>query len=138
MRNDILEQAQAIRNSMTKVTSTLTDEQALEVKELYQLWEVDTAYAVDDVRRYNDKLFRCLQAHTSQADWTPDAVPALWVEIAPKGEYREIKDGMLSTEAFALGEIGWYKEKDNLYKSLIAANVYTPDTYPSGWEKVIG
>lgn len=136
MRNDILEQARAIRGSMTKVTSVLTDEQAIEVKELYQLWEVGVDYAVDDVRRHDDKLFRCLQAHTSQADWTPDAVPALWVEIAAAGEYREIKENMLSTEAFALDEIGWYQTKENLYKSLIAANVYTPDAYPAGWEKV--
>lgn len=138
MRNDILEQARAIRGSMNKVTSTLNDEQALEVKELYQLWEVDTAYIVGDVRRHGDKLFRCLQAHTSQADWTPDVSLALWVEIAPVGEYREIKDNMLPTEAFALDEIGWYKSKDNLWKSLIPANTYTPETYPSGWEKVTG
>lgn len=132
----ILEQAQAIRDSMNKVTSTLTDEQAIEVKELYQLWEVGIDYAVDDVRRHNDKLFRCLQAHTSQADWTPDVVPALWVEIAADSEYREIKENMLPTEAFAIDEIGWYQTEDNLYKSLIDANVYTPDAYPAGWEQV--
>ena len=61
-------------------------------------------------------------------------VPALWVEIAPAGEYREIKDNMLPTEAFALGEIGWYKVKTDLYKSLIPNNVYTPVAYPAGWE----
>jgi len=42
---------------------------------------------------------------------------------------------MLSTEAFAKDEIGWYKTKDNLWKSTIDANVYTPETYPAGWEK---
>lgn len=138
MRSDVLEQAKAIREAMGKVTATLTDEQALEVKELYPLWAVDTAYTVDFVVRHNGKLYRCLQAHTSQDAWTPDATPALWVEIAPAGEYREIKDNMLPTEAFALGEIGWYKEKDNLWKSLIDANTYTPETYPAGWEQFTG
>lgn len=138
MRSDVLEQAKAIRAAMGKVTATLTDEQALEVKELYQLWEVGVDFAVGDVRRYNGKLYRCLQAHTSQADWTPDATPALWVEVVAAGEYREIKDNMLPTEAFALGEIGWYKEKDNLWKSLIPDNTYTPETYPAGWEQVTG
>lgn len=136
MRSDILEQAKSIRGAMNAATKDLTDEQALAVKELYQLWTVDTTYVVDDVRRHDDRLFRCLQAHTSQADWMPDAVPALWVEIAAAGEYREIKVNMLPTEAFALGEIGWYKEKDNLWKSLIDANTYTPESYPNGWEKV--
>ena len=138
MRNDILAQAQAIRNAMGKVTATLTDEQAIEVKELYPLWATDTAYAVDTIVRYEDKLYRCLQAHTSQANWTPNATPALWVEVAPPNEYREIKDNMLPTEAFALDEIGWYKSKDNLWLSLIPANTYTPETYPAGWEKVTG
>lgn len=138
MRNDILEQAKAIRGAMGKVTATLTAEQALAVKELYPLWAVDTAYTVDYVVRHNSKLYRCLQGHTSQDNWTPDATPALWVEIAAPNEYREIKDNMLPTEAFALDEIGWYKEKDNLWKSLIAANTYTPDSYPAGWEQVTG
>lgn len=38
-------------------------------------------YAVDDRRSYADKLYKCLQAHTSQAGWTPDATPALWAVI---------------------------------------------------------
>lgn len=138
MRQDVLEQAKAIRAAMGKVTATLTDEQALAVKELYPLWAVDTAYTVDYVVRHNDKLYRCLQGHTSQDNWTPDATPALWVEVVAPNEYREIKDGMLPTEAFALGEIGWYQSEDNLYKSLIDANNYTPETYPAGWEKVTG
>lgn len=136
MRNDIIAQAQAIRASMDNAGAVLTDEQALDNKMLYPLWAVGVSYAVDARVRYGEKLYKCLQAHTSQEGWTPDATPALWVEVAPKGEYREIKANMLPTEAFAIGEIGWYKSKDNLYKSLINANVYTPDSYPSGWEKV--
>lgn len=138
MRSDILEQAQAIRAAMGKVTATLTDEQALGVKELYPLWAVDTDYTVGSVVRRNSMLYRCLQNHTSLNTWSPDATPALWVEIAAPNEYREIKDNMLPTEAFALGEIGWYQSKDNLWKSLIDANTYTPETYPAGWEQVTG
>lgn len=136
MRNDIIAQAKAIRGSMNTVTATLTDEQALAVKELYLPWKAGETVAADDIRRRGEKLYRCLMGHTTQADWTPEASPALWVEIATSGQYREIKENMLSTEAFALGEIGWWKTEDNLYKSLINANVYTPDSYPAGWEKV--
>lgn len=81
MRSDVLEQAKAIRAAMGKVTATLTDEQALEVKELYPLWAVGTAYTVDFVVRHNSKLYRCLQSHTSQDNWTPDATPSLWAAI---------------------------------------------------------
>lgn len=54
------------------------DAQALAVIELFPLWKSDTSYAVGDRRRHGDKLYRCVQAHTSQAGWEPDATPALW------------------------------------------------------------
>ena len=82
MRRDVLEQAQAIREAMGKVTATLTDEQALEVKELYPLWATNGAYIANiSVVRYEDTLYRCRQEHTSQADWTPDKTPALWAVV---------------------------------------------------------
>lgn len=41
-------------------------------------WTVGTAYSVGDLVTYNGATYKCLQAHTSQAGWTPSAVPALW------------------------------------------------------------
>lgn len=81
MRSDIIEQANAIRASMNTVTATLTDEEAIAVAELFLPWEIGVDYKVDDRRRYKEILYKCLQEHTSQADWTPDAVPALWAAI---------------------------------------------------------
>ena len=137
MRFDIVEQARAIRKSMDTATANLTDEQAIEVMGLYMPWGIDEAVNAGDIRRYDGKLYRCLQAHTTQAQWKPAVTPALWVVVVAEGEYREIKDNMLPTEAFALGEIGWYSTKNRLYKSLIDNNVYTPVTYPAGWEAVV-
>ena len=81
MRNDILEQAQEIRTSIDSVTGTMADVDAAKNPMLFLPWEVDTAYAVGDRRRYDSKVYKCLQAHTSQADWAPPVVPALWVVI---------------------------------------------------------
>lgn len=64
----------------------------------------------------------------------PDNAPALWEDIAYKLGYRIIPDVITSTLAFELDEIGWWGDK--LYKSLLDANVYTPEQYPSGWEVV--
>lgn len=64
----------------------------------------------------------------------PDNAPALWEDIAYKDGFRIIPEIITSTLAFGLGEIGWWK--DAKYKSLIAANTYTPDEYPAGWEMV--
>lgn len=117
---------------------SIDDNTALQHKGLFEAWRAGAECAAGSIRQYGEKLYKCLQAHTSQDNWSPDATPALWVEIAAPNEYREIKDNMLPTEAFALGEIGWYQTEDNLWKSLIDANTYTPDTYPAGWEQVTG
>lgn len=64
----------------------LTDVQALEVPELYERWEADTAYAQQHiVRRPGGRLYRCRQAHTSQAGWEPENTPALWAAVDKSG-----------------------------------------------------
>ena len=64
----------------------LTDVQALEVPELYERWEADTAYAQQYiVRRPGGRLYRCRQAHTSQAGWEPENTPALWAAVDKSG-----------------------------------------------------
>lgn len=81
MRDDILEQAQEIRTSIDSVTGTLADADAAKNPMLFLPWEVGTKYAVGDRRRHDGKVYKFLQAHTSQADWEPPAVPALWVVV---------------------------------------------------------
>lgn len=81
MRNDILEQAQEIRTSIDSVIGTMADADAAKNPMLFLPWEADAAYEVGDRRRYDSKVYKCLQAHTSQADWAPSVVPALWVVI---------------------------------------------------------
>lgn len=64
----------------------------------------------------------------------PDNAPNLWNDIAYKDGYRFIPEVITADQAFALGEKGWWL--DELYESLIAANVYTPSAYPQGWRKL--
>ena len=80
-RTDVVEQAHAIRNSMDKVTENLTDVDAVAVADLFLPWAAGVDYAVGDRRRFSDALYKCSQAHTSQAGWEPPAVPALWVVV---------------------------------------------------------
>lgn len=60
---------------------TATDETALEAIELYPVWSSGISVSVNDRYQYNDKLYKCVQAHTTQADWTPNVTPALWSVI---------------------------------------------------------
>ena len=81
MRTDILKQAQAIRTSIDNVTGTMEDTDAAKTPMLFLPWEADTKYSAGDRRRHDGKVYKCLQAHTSQVGWEPPAVPALWVVI---------------------------------------------------------
>ena len=60
---------------------TVDDETALTGKELYPVWAENISVSVNDRYQYKDKLYKCVQAHTTQADWTPDVTPALWSVI---------------------------------------------------------
>lgn len=68
------------------------------------------------------------------AENTPDAAPNLWEDIQYKQGYRLIPETITATLAFAKGERGWWQ--DELYESLLAANVYTPSVNPDGWKKI--
>lgn len=65
---------------------------------------------------------------------TPDNAPSLWADIAYREGIRIIPETITAAQAFALDELGWWNE--HIYRSTIAANVYTPDQYAAGWEMI--
>ena len=69
------------RTSIEQAVQSLEDNTALTVKSLYPAWEADTAYTVGYRVTYNGRLWRVVQAHTSQVGWEPENVPALWESI---------------------------------------------------------
>ena len=83
MRTDILQQAQAIRASMDAAAIVLTDEQAAKAPRLYPTWVAGMAVKAGDRLYYpgTNRLYKVGSDHTTQSDWTPDAVPALYTVI---------------------------------------------------------
>lgn len=63
--------------------SYLTDEEAVTVADLHQEWQPYTAYSIGERKLYEKNLYRCRQNHRSEAQYTPDLVPALWDIIHP-------------------------------------------------------
>ena len=58
------------------------DEQALKVSDLYDAWSGEgVAYKTGKYLRYNNILYKVLQNHTSQADWTPDTASSLYAKV---------------------------------------------------------
>ena len=60
---------------------TATDDVALKAKELYNEWTVGKAVVVGERLRYGDRLYKVIQPHTTQADWTPDITASLYTVI---------------------------------------------------------
>lgn len=116
---------------MTDVAiSYLDDDEAESVTVLFENWEVGVAYAVGDRRQYDGLLYRCVQAHTSQADWYPPAVPALWVRTSTE-EWPEWVQPTGAHDAYDLGSKVSHNGKH--WISDLPANVYEPGVY--GWHE---
>lgn len=64
----------------------LTDSEAFDVAELFPMWKVEHEYAVGDRVQYEGKLYKCIQAHTSQADWIPTTAYSLWAAVEEPGQ----------------------------------------------------
>ena len=81
---------------------------------------------------HNGSIKRAAVDLWDTVDNSPDNAPTLWEDILYRNGYRIIPDVITVGTAFALDELGWWGDK--LYKSLLSANVYTPEQYPRGWE----
>ena len=120
--------AKQLRQLIEQLAVTLDDETALAGVELFPMWIIGRAYAVDDRVQYGGILYKCVQAHTTQADWTPDVTPALWVAVSIE-EYPEWVQPTGAHDAYNVGDKVTYK--GNHYVCDINGNVYAPDVY--GW-----
>lgn len=126
-----------IREMIEKASTSLPDEDAIEAAELFPAWAVGTAYYVDQRIRCGDKLYRCVQAHTSQADWKPDSTPALWTEVAKPGGIPVWKQPTGAQDAYNKGDKVWFPDVNTtVYESVIDSNVWSPTDYPQGWKVV--
>lgn len=126
-----------LREMIVKASVSLPDEDALNGIELFPAWQTNHAYAVGERVRYGDKLYRVVQAHTSQDNWTPNVVPALWTEVAAPGEIPIWRQPTGVQDAYNKGDKVHYPDADGkIYESLIDANVYSPEAYPQGWRLV--
>ena len=80
-------------------------------------------------------LYRVVQAHKSQADWTPDKVPALWTPV------RKVAGAAPDEWVQPAGARRTPSKGDRVlfqgatYESVIDANVWSPTAYPAGWKK---
>ena len=122
------ERARELRALIEQATVSLNDEDALSGIELFPMWKTSTSYAIDARVQYNDILYKCVQAHISQSDWTPDVTPALWTQVSLE-EWPEWRQPTGAQDAYAKGDK--VTHNDVHWTSDVDANVWEPGVY--GW-----
>lgn len=121
--------------SIDKLRSKATDEVASTAITVYPHLKEDSSLIKSGTRiNWNGTLKRAAVDLWDTAENNPDNAPTLWEDINYREGYRIIPETITVGTAFAKDELGWWG--DELYKSLIEVNVYTPIAYPAGWEKV--
>ena len=114
----------------------MTDEAALDSVELFPEWSGDSVeYTVGKRLRYMGELYKVLQAHTSQSNWTPAEAPSLFALIltAPDGTPQEWVQPD-STNPYMIGDRVLFNGQ--VYESVIDNNIWSPTDYPAGWKLV--
>ena len=128
-----LDEALRIKPLIQKGAQSLSDEEALEIKSVYPVWDGAAAYDVGDKVQYMDELYRCLQSHTAQETWNPVDAVSLWakvlipdVEVIPEWEQPDSTNPYMAGDKVTYDGKTWVSDIDN--------NVWKPGEY--GWSEV--
>ena len=135
--NNIIKRARSQRKAVLVAVPSLDDKVASTAAELFpKLREDDSLIKAGTRINWKGVLKRAAVDLLDRPENNPDNAPTLWEDLEYREGYRIIPDTITAGLAFAKDELGW--REDVLYKSLIDANVWTPEAYPSGWEIVEG
>lgn len=129
---DIVE---AVKKMLAQSVEELTDKEALEVAALFATWASKIGQAVTTGERlwYDTKLYKVIQPHTVQQEWTPDTAVSLYVEVSIE-EWPEIPEVITAENAFMTGDRGTWKGQH--YICQMDNCVWNPDQYPAAWQLV--
>ena len=122
-------EARKMRAEIEERAKELPDSTAFEVPYMFPQWKIKD-YQTGDRVQYNGTLYKCLQPHTAQSDWTPDVAVSLWVRVDdPSIEWPDWVQPVGAQDAYPQGakvshnEKHWISDVDN--------NVWEPGVY--GW-----
>lgn len=118
------EKAIALRKLIEKLSADLSDAEAYTAPELFPQWQLKD-YQTGDRVQYNGLLYKCLQSHTSQPDWTPDKAVSLWVRVDdPSIEFPEWRQPQGAHDAYNKGDKVSHNGKH--WQSDVDGNVWEP------------
>ena len=127
-------EAQKLIADIVKLRESATDAQASSAVSVYPTLKQDGSLITSGTRiNYNGTIIRAAVDLYDTETNSPENAPVLWETLNYKDGYRIIPEVITVGTAFSKGELGWWN--DELYKSLVDSNVYTPDQYAPNWSK---
>ena len=96
-------------------TLSVDDNTALRMTEFYPVWSVGQAYTAGYKAQRSGRLWRCLQAHTSQAGWEPENAASLWTEIC-ESHSGTLEDPIPYNGNMALESGKYYSQNGKVYR----------------------
>ena len=127
-------EAQKLIADIVKLRESATDAQASSAVSVYPTLKQDGSLIKSGTRiNYNGTIIRAAVDLYDTETNSPENAPVLWETLNYKGGYRIIPEVITVGTAFSKGELGWWN--DELYKSLVDSNVYTPAQYAPNWSK---
>ena len=130
--NKYMQEAKEIRKAIDTFAKKQTDETLLDNKAAFEWWRPGIAAEKDKIYRFGDDLYRCIQPHTTQDDWTPDITPALFVKIS-LDEYPQWRQPTGAHDAYNKGDK--VSDEGKHWISEIDGNVWKPGTVAGAWRE---
>lgn len=116
------------------------DETVLENSRFIERFELDKEYKVNNLFRYEDKVYRVIQEHTSQADWIPGELPALYQDLSREMDedgnevISEWQQPAGAHDAYKKGTKVLHEGKEWILEA--ETTVYPPGTVAGEWKEV--
>ena len=104
-----------LRHHIETAVQSLADSEALDVRVLHPEWASDTDYTAGYKVQRSGSLWRCLQAHTSQAGWEPENAASLWTEIC-ESHAGTLEDPIPYNGNMALESGKYYSQNGKVYR----------------------
>ena len=122
-----------MRKLLEGQTDAMTDEEILNYTDYVEKWKSGKAYSVGKRLEYNGTIYKILQDHTSQDDWTPDVSPSLFAKVLiPDASVIPEWEQPDSTNPYSKGDKVTHNGKT--WVSDIDNNVWEPGVY--GWSEM--
>ena len=133
MINPYMKEAEEIRKAIDTFAKNQTDETLIDNKAAFMTWRAGLQVTAGQILRFGDDIYRVIQPHTTQDDWTPDKTPALFNIVG--GDWEEWEPGSYAkgTKRKRFGK-KWVSNVDGNIWEPGAAGVYTWDEFTESEE----